>query len=380
MNSRAPFASKSAMRSLCTLLAFAATTLADEADEAFARELFSRLAAREGNVVCSPLSVRIALAMAFGGARGTTAEEMGRVLRCDESVHAAFARLVREYDGRDGRPALADAAWVKPGVTLLPPYLDLVRNHYGAVPTPLDFTATDAACARINGWVAERTHDRIREIVVPDMLDANTTLVLVNALHFKAAWEDPFRERMTRPAPFTLVSGEKVEVPIMVRGEHFRYAEKDGAAAVELPYAGRRFSMVIVLPAAGAPATLPEGLLGSLKGKSVAVHLPRFKVESAFELAEVLQAMGMKSAFGGDADFSGMNGKKDLFISAVAHKAFVAVDEEGTEAAAATSVRIQVKGAADKPVVFRADRPFLFLIRDGETGSILFLGRVADPR
>jgi serpin B len=165
-----------------------------------------------------------------------------------------------------------------------------------------------------------------------------------------------------------------------MRAEHVRFAEKDGAAAVELPYAGRRFSMVVVLPAAGGPATLPEGLLGALDGKSVAVHLPRFKIESAFQLAETLQAMGMKSAFDLTADFSGMNGKKDLFISAVAHKAFVAVDEEGTEAAAATSVQIRVKGEAKKPVVFRADRPFLFLIRDGETGSILFLGRVSDPR
>jgi len=360
------------MRTLCLLLLAPFSV----ADDAFDFELFSRLAAREGNVVCSPLSVRVALAMAHGGARGTTAAEMASVLRLDGD---GLAKLARAYDGKDGRPALADAAWVQEGATLLPAYEEFLARQYGAPPVAVDFGAADAAARRINAWVSERTGDRIRGIVSPDMFNANTTLVLANALHFKAAWEEPFTAR-TREAPFALASGERIEVPMMVQTEHFGYVEKDGAQAVELPYERGRYSMVVVLPREGVPAAVPEGLLGLLKDTHVTVHLPRFRVETAFRLEETLALMGMPSAFGPDADFSGMNGKKDLFVSTVAHKAFIAVDEEGTEAAAATAVMAEVKGDVSKPVAFRADRPFLFLIRDREAGSVLFLGRVSDPR
>ena len=372
------------MRTICALLALVATSLAGEADDAFARELFARVAAREGNVVCSPLSVKVALAMVYGGARGPTAAEMAKVLRCDEGIHAALAALVKDYDGRPrgevATPALANAAWVQAGAPLLPTYVDLVTKHYGAPPEALDFGAADAACRRINGWVLERTRDRIREIVNPGMFNPNTTLVLANALHFKAAWQEPFEARVTMEQPFTLASGEKVSVPFMARTEHFKYADVGGAQAVELPYEGRRFSMVVILPPAGAAAALPEGLLAALDGRKVAVLLPRFRFETGLRLDETLAAMGMKSAFGRDADFSGMTGGKDLFISAVVHKAMIAVDEKGTEAAAATAAVLEWKGEAANPVVFRADRPFLFALRDGETGTILFLGRVSDPR
>lgn len=369
-----------AMRPLCLLLALSPVALAADAENAFAHDLFARLAGREGNLVCSPMSVRLALAMVYGGARGPTATEMAKVLRCDDGIHAEFARLAKGYDGRDGAPALADAAWVQAGAALLPAYLDLMMKHYGATPLSVDFAAAGAASERINAWAADRTRGRIKDLVNPSMFDANTTLVLTNALHFKAAWQEPFRARATSEQPFALASGEKVPVPLMAQTEHFAYAERDGVQAVELPYAGGRFSMVVVLPRVGAPDAVPEGLLTALEGESVSVCLPRFRIEAGFRLEDTLAAMGMGSAFGRDADFSGMNGRKDLFLSAVAHKAFVAVDEEGTEAAAATAAVQERKGRPGKPVVFRADRPFLFLIRDRETGSILFLGRVSDPR
>jgi serpin B len=269
---------------------------------------------------------------------------------------------------------------VQQGAALLPAYVDLVAKSYGAPPAALDFGEADAAARRINAWVTERTRERIREIVSPDMFNENTTLVLANALHFKAAWRNAFRPGITKARPFTLASGEAVDVPFMAQTEHVGYAEKDGAVAVELPYEGGRFSMVVVLPPAGAPAAIPDGLLEALEAGSVSVFLPRFRVESGFNLKDTLAAMGMNAAFTEDADFSGIDGTTNLFISVVAHKAFVAVDEAGTEAAAATAVVMALKGEPGAPKVFRADRPFLFLIRDTKSGAILFLGRVSDPR
>lgn len=366
------------MRSLLPLLLLVPASFAD--DHAFGNDLLARLAAREGNVVCSPLSVRVALAMAYGGARGATADGMAKVLRCDAGVHEALAALAREYDGKEGTPALANAAWVQQGAMLLPAYVDLVEKHYGAQPETLDFGKADAAAQRINGWVSGRTRERIKEIVSPDMFNANTTLVLANALHFKAAWREPFEPEITKAAPFTLASGEKVDVPFMAQTEHVGYAAKDGAVAVELPYEGGRFSMVVILPAEGKPATVPAGLVEALRTANVSVFLPRFRIESGYNLKDTLIAMGMETPFTGDADFSGIDGTTNLYIAVVAHKAFVAVDEAGTEAAAATAVVMELKGEPGAPKVFRADRPFLFLIRDRKTGGTLFLGRVSDPR
>lgn len=372
------------MRILCPLLLATAAFAGDPAADDFTHDLFARLAAREGNLVFSPLSIRVALAMACEGARGQTAEEMARVLRYDAETRKLLTAMAADYDGRRRdhvqMPALADALWAQSGVPLLPDYLNGVGKEYHASLEALDFKNADAACRRINGWVAERTNNRIREIVDPSMFNDNTTLVLANAVHFKAGWQEPFRKRATRDDSFTLGSGETVMVPFMMQTEHLGHAEKDGATAVEIPYEGRRFSMIVVLPAAGARSVVPEGLVDALRGRSVSLALPRFTFETGFRLDDVLEAMGMKTAFGPDADFSGMNGTKDLYLAVVAHKAFVAVDEEGTEAAAATAAAAEIKGERATPVVFRADRPFLFLIRDRENGAVLFLGRVSDPR
>jgi serpin B len=370
------------MRTLLALLLPVALAFAGE-DEAFANDLFARLAAKEGNVVCSPLSVRVALAMAYGGARGTTKGEMAKALRLGQGPPASLAALVQDYDGKErgkvAMPALADAAWVGEGATLLPAYVELVKT-YGAPFETLDFGKPEAAAGRINGWVSDRTHERIQEIVSPEMLNANTTLVLTNALHFKACWAHRFRARITRDQPFTLASGEKVHVPLMAQTSGFPYAEKGGVRAVELPYEGGRFSMVVILGDDGVPAAIPDGLLDALAPEEVTVFLPRFTFESAFRLDKTLGEMGMPTAFTPKADFSGIDGGRDLYISVVAHKAFVAVDEDGTEAAAATAVALELKGEPGEAKVFRADRPFLFLIRDRETKATLFLGRLSDPR
>jgi serpin B len=302
---------------------------------------------------------------------------MEAVLRCDGKVHLQYAEVLREYREM---PALANAVWAQRGGALLPAYVELLRGTYGAPPELVDFATPEPVAARINAWVAERTRERIKDIVNADMFTPDTRLVLVNALWFKAAWEHPFTARVTKERPFTLASGQQVSVPFMAQTASFAYAEMDGAQAVELPYEGGRFSMVLVLPASGEPRAVPAGLLEALEECSVGVYLPRFRIETAYRLDDTLKAMGMSAAFGRDADFSGMNGRKDLFVGLVAHKAFVAVDEAGTEAAAATAI-VMMRGAAPaKTAEFRADRPFLFLIRDAKTGTILFLGRVSDPR
>jgi serpin B len=276
--------------------------------------------------------------------------------------------------------ALANAVWAQRGEALLEAYVELLRGTYGAPPEPVDFAVPAPVAERINAWVSGRTHERIQDIVNAGMLTPDTRLVLVNALWFKAAWETPFNPRVTKERAFTLASGAQVSVPFMAQTAVFAYAEKDGAQAVELPYKGDRFSMIVVLPAGGEPRAVPQGLLEALDAASVQVHLPRFRIETAYRLEDTLPAMGMKAAFRRDADFSGINGQRDLFLSVVVHKAFVAVDEAGTEAAAATAVMTLRGEAPTKTAEFRADRPFLFLIRDTKTGTVLFLGRVSDPR
>jgi serpin B len=239
----------------------------------------------------------------------------------------------------------------------------------------------------INDWVAEQTEDRIEDLIPPGVLGAATRLVLTNAIYFNAAWAQPFEASATQDEAFHLLDGGQVTVPMMHQTESFGYLAGDGYQAVELPYEGHELSMVILLPdeggfeafEAGLDAAQVEAILQETSDRQVALALPRFEFEAQFSLADTLGAMGMPDAFSDQANFSGMTGTRDLFISAVIHKAFVAVDEEGTEAAAATAV-VMVEGAMPaEPLEVRVDRPFLFLIRDIQTGTVLFLGRVMDP-
>jgi len=367
---------------------------------AFACDLYGRLSGEKGNLFLSPYSVSSALAMTWAGARGETAAEMAAALElppgwqtAPDEAHAAFAAFSGRLNA-EGKPyamAVANSLWGQKGYEFVPGFLALLARQYGAGLEQVDF-AKNAEGARktINAWVEKKTKDRIKDLIPPGTLQALTRLVLVNAIYFKGTWESPFEKRATRAAEFFVGAGRTVRVPTMRQTEHVRYAEAADAQAVELPYKGGDLAMVILLPKAkGGLAALEKGLtaetlakrLEALEVENVAVSLPRFTMTWSAGLAKTLVAMGMARAFDGTkADFTGINaGKEPFWIAEVIHKAFVEVNEEGTEAAAATAVVMTGGAAPAEPVEFRADHPFLFLIRDTTSGAILFMGRVADP-
>jgi serpin B len=398
------------MRFVCLLLfaaLFPSLAPADESPDAdgpvrvmarsnniFGFELYARLAREQRNLLVSPYSVSSALAMTYGGARGRTAVEMASTLHLPkseaEALHAAAGLLMKRLARGSGDDAhelsIANALWGQKGDPFLDSFLSLVEKNYGAGFRQTDFrTAPEAARRTINAWVQKKTRDRIRGLLDPGIITRDTALVLTNALYFKGTWLHPFSGKMTADRPFRLRGGETVDVPTMHGSVHVRYAEGEHAQALELPYRGGRMTMVVLLPndmakfEKGLDVRRVDALTSRLAPTQVSVYLPRFKMTSKFKLAETLAGMGMPTAFTGKADFSGIDGTKELFISAVEHKAYVAVDESGTEAAAATAV-VMKRGGPPRGKLFRADRPFLFLIRDAKTGCILFVGRVLDPR
>ena len=364
----------------------------------FAFDLYGRLKGGEGNLFLSPYSISTALTMTYGGARGETADQMANVLRLPssgEAVHAAYAALQNDLNAAGpGAPGFelvaANRLWGQKGYTFLPDFLSLLKANYGAGLEQLDFTAdTEVARKAINVWIEKQTRDKIQDLIKPGVLPAQTGLVLTNAIYFKGKWAEKFRKEATREWDFFVTPETKVIAPFMYQEAEFGYFEGDGLQALELPYQGDRLAMVVLLPGAkdglaaleaSLSAEKVAGWLGNLHRREVRVALPRFKTTAEFSLADTLVAMGMTDAFNPKAaDFSGMTGTKDLTIVAVVHKAFVEVNEEGTEAAAATAVVAKSEGIAEPPPVFRADHPFLFLIRDTKTGAILFLGRILDP-
>jgi serine protease inhibitor len=373
-------------------------TAAVAGNTAFAFDLYSQLRSQEGNLFLSPYSISTALAMAYGGARGETAAQMAKATHfglAQEKLHPAFAALESGLNAVQQKGqvklAVANSLWPQKGHAFLPAYLNLCRINYGVAITPLDFAgAAEPARQTINAWVEDKTNRKIQELLKPGMLNAETRLVLVNAIYFKGNWAGQFDKQLTKAGPFHVSAAMTVETPIMQAAKEFRYAESPEAQVLELPYAGYDLSMLVLLPrAANSLAALERSLspaklyawIRSLRSREVQLWLPKFKTTSEFSLNQTLAALGMTDAFSDRADFSGMDGTKNLFISAVVHKAFVEVNEEGTEAAAATGVVGTLKGIPipEEPVVFRADHPFLFLIRDNRAGSILFLGRIADP-
>ncbi|MDH4268942.1 MAG: serpin family protein, partial [Dehalococcoidia bacterium] len=266
--------------------------------------------------------------------------------------------------------------------------LDVLAENYGAGLRILDFiTEAEKSRVIINDWVSDQTESRIEDLIPQGAIDALTRLVLTNAIYFNAAWEYPFDKKVTANGPFHLLDGAQVMVPMMKQTESFGYTDGEGYQAVELLYDGGELSMVILLPEAGQFAAFEEGLqaqgvsdiISGLQPTEVALTMPKFEFDSDFSLKDTLAAMGMPIAFSGGADFSGMTGNPELFISEVIHKAFVAVDEAGTEAAAATAVIMRLTAVPESVVAVTIDRPFIFLIRDVETGAILFVGRVLNP-
>jgi serpin B len=365
-----------------------------EGNRAFAMDLYQAVRGEHGNLFFSPYSVSLALAMAYAGARGDTEADMASTLHFtlpQERLHPAFNELdlsLAEAGDEAFRLNIANALWGQQGFDFLPEYLDTLAVNYGAGLRLADFmdpAAREQARQAINAWVSGETEGKIPELLAQGTLGDDTRLVLTNAIYFKADWETPFVAESTRPAPFTLLDGSAVQAPTMARRAQTGYAAGDGVEALELTYNGGRASMVILLPAPGTfeafeagldSATLDE-VVGRLQPTDLEIYVPKFKYAAELSLAETLAGMGMPSAFdAGAADFSGMDGRRDLVVTGVIHKAYVAVDEKGTEAAAATGL---VVGATSMPQTVAVDRPFIYLIRDRETGTVLFMGRVVNP-
>jgi serpin B len=369
-----------------------------EGNTAFAADLYQRVKSGDANLFFSPYSLSSALAMTYTGARGRTATEMAATLHFDlpaAELPPAFAALDQRLAavGRKKEVALktANSLWLQHGYHFQPEFLKTGRKSFGAELSEVDFAKdTEGARNQINKWVAGKTADKIPELLKPRVLDSSTRLVLCNAIYFKGDWAKQFDPKATHPANFFVTPERAVQAPMMSQKAKLRSATFDGFSAFELRYQGGGLSMVVLLPEAkdglGALEAKLDGTnlvswLETLDQATEAegiVQLPKFKLSSQFDLKTTLSAMGMPTAFGADSDFSGMDGTRDLAISAVVHQAVVEVNEQGTEAAAATAVVVGLRGVRVGQV-WRADHPFVFLIRENQTGSVLFLGRVVDP-
>jgi serpin B len=347
---------------------------------------------KEQNLLFSPYSLSVALAMTYAGARGETEREMAEVLHllAQDQAHPAFNALGQALDTRGEQEGvalqIANALWPDKDYPFLDSFLDLLAENYGAGLRPLDFTQAEAARQQINRWASDQTEGKIQNLLPEGALDGPVALVLTNAVYFSAAWLNAFPEENTYKGGFKLLDGQQVGVPTMSQTANFNYAQLEGVQAVELPYEGQALSMVVLVPDAGTFEAYAQGLdpdelaaaLGALEPVSMRLDLPKFSYDSGFELQQALMDLGIREAFDAQADFSGMDGTQELFIDNVYHKAFIAVDEAGTEAAAASAVVMSRKGMG-RPHELIVDRPFVYLIRDVETGTILFLGHVIDP-
>ena len=371
---------------------------AGKSSNAFAFDLYQLLRQQDGNLFFSPASVSTALAMVYTGARGETAEQMARALHLEggrESATAGFGVLnaVLNNGGAGYQLSMANRLWGQKSYPLRPEFLAITREQFGAELAPLDFGKSEQARLTINRWVEERTNDKISDLIAPGVLDAMTRLVLTNAIYFKGGWEHEFSDKATKDAPFHLSTTKEVQAPLMHQSHEFAYAETGDFQLVALPYRGYDLSMLVLLPRRVEGLDQVEGQLtaenlnrwtSKLKDRMVHLSLAKFNMTSQFELSELLRELGMTLAFSDQADLSGISSAEGLKISDVIHKAYVDVSEKGTEAAAATAIVLAPTAAPiaepEKPVVFRADHPFLFMIRDHRTGAILFLGRLTDPR
>jgi serpin B len=374
-------------------------------NNAFAVELYGQLRNQTGNLFFSPESISTALAMTYAGARADTAAEIAKTLHFTMPaghLHPAMGALLRDrnaaHDGYQLKEA--DALWVQTGYSFLPEFIKLNKDNYEADLNLVDFiSATEATRQTINIWVEQRTENKIRELLQPGSLDRYTRLVLTNAIYFKGDWEERFKKEDTKDEDFRLFAGRAINTTMMHMTKGFNYFDGGSFQALEIPYKKKELSMIVLLPKAVeglsafeqslTPAKMQQ-LLGQLwPAGTVIVTMPKFKMEAQFRLKDTLIAMGMKKAFDMKlADFSGVASREamrrdgNLSISTVIHKAYVDVNEEGTEAAAATAVGVAVASAPTSPtlpIIFRADHPFMFLIRDNRSGSILFIGRVTNP-
>lgn len=372
----------------------------------FAFDLYRTLAATDGNLFYSPYSISMAIAMTYAGAKGETERQMADTLRFllpQNSLHSTFYDLDRELASRGkslglegGEKAfrlnIANAVWGQEDHGFLEEFLNVLSESYGTGVRPVDFRASPGeARVTINEWVSESTEGRITDLLPPEIINELSRMVLTNAIYFNARWQHVFGKHRTRPGPFHLLDGSSIDVPMMNTTDGFGYARGDGYQVVDLPYRGGELSMTLMLPAKGRfkefeqglDAALVKRIIEGIKERQVDLTMPRFEFESQFRLSKTLERMGMVNAFDpGTADFSGMDGRSCpglcLFIRDVVHKAFVSVDEEGTEAAAATGISVQQQSKKPEPIEVTVDRPFIFMIRDRGTDAILFVGRVEE--
>ena len=370
-----------------------------QGNNAFVLDLYRELSKAQGNIFLSPFSISQVLAMAFAGARGETELQMANTLHYElpqSALHPSFNALDRELAsrGRDLQAEenqffelnIANAIWGQQGYEFLPDFLDMLAEDYGAGLRPLDFAdAPEESRVKINDWVSEETHDKITDLLPPGAVNRLTRLVLTNAIYFNASWQWPFDKGLTRELPFHLAGGGMVEAPMMTETsrDFYGYVRGNGYQAVDVPYSSGEMSMTILLPDQGTfrefedslNAQVLDRIFDGLEIGNITLTMPLFELESEFSLNQTLAEMGMPDAFGAGADFSGMTGNRELWISEAVHKAFVSVDEKGTEAAASTVVVVR----ESEPLQVTVNRPFIFFIRDRATGTILFAGRVMNP-
>lgn len=364
----------------------------------FGFDLYQKLKENEGNLFFSPYSISTALAMTYAGARGQTEKEMSNVLHFSleqNPLHSSFSKLKSHLNTIQNKGhiklSIANSLWAQENYRFLDIFFDLNKKYYGAGLNFVDFEKeTEAARITINTWVEKETQQKIKELIKRGTIDPLTTLVLCNAIYFKGNWFSQFDKERTADADFYISPAKTIKVPMMSKKSEFKFKDFGNFSAIELPYEGNDLSMIVFLPKEidglvelernltndNVKAWIDK-LIASYKPE-ILVSFPKFKTTCEFELSRILSGMGMPSAFSlPPANFSGMTGRKNLFISKVIHKAFVDVNEEGTEAAAATAV-VMYKGIS-RPLSFRADHPFVFLIRENQTESILFIGRIVDP-
>ena len=387
------------IRRLIILLLIVGCVLARDVIEAnnhFAINLYSQYKSEEGNIFFSPFSISTAMAMVYEGAEGKTAKEIKSVFgfpKYDNSRRNQYSNLLSEINKKDKEYALktANALWAEQDFNFLDKYLTTVEKYYGGKTTNLDFkNEPEASRLIINNWVEDKTNNKIKDLFPEGSIHPLTRLVLTNAIYFKAEWLKQFDVDKTRDKNFRVNPDKSIKVPMMQRTDRksiFNYTQNEDLQILEMPYAGEDLSMLILLPFDDDIEVLENSFTiekltewkKSLRKRRVKIYIPKFKFETKYFLSETLSNLGMPTAFTNSADFSGMTGTKDLKIDKVIHQAFIEVNEEGTEAAAATGVTIMMLSAKPPTPIFKADHPFIFIIQQNETGNILFMGRVNNP-
>jgi serpin B len=373
-----------------------------KANNQFAIDLYNEINKdSDKNIFFSPWSISTVMAMAYEGARGETAKEIENVFHfpADDAMRrSSYARMLNTLNkaGGEYKLSIANAIWLQEDYPFLKDYKDTIRRYYLGEIKNLDFKNNPSdASFHINRWVSKNTNNKIRNIVSPEMFNEMSRAVLTNAIYFKGKWVHPFDRDDTKPEDFTLPSGKKIEVPMMKLEDEdldFNYTEYDGVQVLEMPYKGDKISMLVLLPKTDTSdinqlesklsAETLQALRSMMRPTTVYIYMPKYTFETSYSLVDYLRNMGMSLPFTWPgADFSGIDGTEMLYINKVLHKAYIDVYEEGTEATATTSIFVSMGAVAEitKPIIFRADHPFIFIIQEKETGNILFMGRVNNP-